>query len=496
MSETTKGTRRQLWEGKNFAGTIDWAVDLQEFNDEDDMDWWFPDPPIKSVVGCDGDYKDLDSIPKDAPAQCKNLYILQAMKHTLEDSLKEYNDLLSGGYDKKFETYADAVVKGGNEAIEKFMFTKGKDYFDCVVTETYTCCDYCNHVHPSVHGSVKACMYCENYDCGWDPSCNPNFGCPNRIESRYKNVTVTCPPDYSKRSEDPPDYEHNVYNHASTYWTLRDDRKDTFWKDFYLDTGIDKDNVEFQDVERLPCTPSKSPEECRDEDHDFNFPRTHDYKREDIANPEDLIKQVYDKLQGLGPQISNSIDQIKSGTFAGSSYDVVDAVSLSIQMVDDAVDNMKTISDTVDEWDAEKRKSIILAFVTAIFLVIPVLGEIAGSLTAVASIARIAAIVGVAGNTALDVYSIVDDPKNAPLAIFSLVLEPLSLVDVAKMAKAGSLRRGMKEEDLKALHPKPGSKLDKIEEIKNVCRAPVKRDQMFASMPMSSLHGVKYNKGF
>lgn len=37
MTPTTKDTRRNDWEGLNFAGSIDWAVDLQEFTG-DDMD--------------------------------------------------------------------------------------------------------------------------------------------------------------------------------------------------------------------------------------------------------------------------------------------------------------------------------------------------------------------------------------------------------------------------------------------------------------------------
>ncbi|KAL5041794.1 hypothetical protein BDW71DRAFT_211825 [Aspergillus fruticulosus] len=37
MSETTKSTRREHWKGLNFAGTIDWAVDLQAFTDDDSL---------------------------------------------------------------------------------------------------------------------------------------------------------------------------------------------------------------------------------------------------------------------------------------------------------------------------------------------------------------------------------------------------------------------------------------------------------------------------
>jgi hypothetical protein len=35
MSETTKNRRRGTWAKEKFAGTIDWALDLQDFNDDD-----------------------------------------------------------------------------------------------------------------------------------------------------------------------------------------------------------------------------------------------------------------------------------------------------------------------------------------------------------------------------------------------------------------------------------------------------------------------------
>ncbi|OAA46419.1 hypothetical protein ISF_09552 [Cordyceps fumosorosea ARSEF 2679] len=35
MTPTTKDTRRNFWKGKNFAGTIDWAVDLMSYHSDD-----------------------------------------------------------------------------------------------------------------------------------------------------------------------------------------------------------------------------------------------------------------------------------------------------------------------------------------------------------------------------------------------------------------------------------------------------------------------------
>jgi hypothetical protein len=35
MTAETKNARRARWQGLGFAGTIDWAVDLQKFSDDE-----------------------------------------------------------------------------------------------------------------------------------------------------------------------------------------------------------------------------------------------------------------------------------------------------------------------------------------------------------------------------------------------------------------------------------------------------------------------------
>ncbi|KAF2132617.1 carbohydrate-binding module family 24 protein [Dothidotthia symphoricarpi CBS 119687] len=49
MTDTTKNTRRNDWKGLNFAGTIDWAVDLQQFTSDD-----FDAPPKNGAPGTRG----------------------------------------------------------------------------------------------------------------------------------------------------------------------------------------------------------------------------------------------------------------------------------------------------------------------------------------------------------------------------------------------------------------------------------------------------------
>ena len=50
MTPETKDTRRDDWKGLNFAGSIDWAVDLQSFT-SDDMEV-APERPLSGEEGC------------------------------------------------------------------------------------------------------------------------------------------------------------------------------------------------------------------------------------------------------------------------------------------------------------------------------------------------------------------------------------------------------------------------------------------------------------
>lgn len=138
----TKGRRRGKWQGIDFAGTIDWAVDLQRLTDDewggiegvedDDLSW------DETLADCTGNYDTLGSILGDTPSHCRNVYILQSLRRMLNDSVEQYDKLSEGGYDRKFGTYASAVAESDQKQIDNFMFTKGNDYFKCKVWERYT----------------------------------------------------------------------------------------------------------------------------------------------------------------------------------------------------------------------------------------------------------------------------------------------------------------------------------------------------------------------
>jgi hypothetical protein len=100
-----------------------------------------------------------------------------------------------------------------------------------------------------------------------------------------------------------------------------------------------------------------------------------------------------------------------------------------------------------------------------------VLGEVVGSFAELANLGRIISLAGAGGNAALDIYTIVDDPANEPLAIFSLVLAPLALTDLVALSKAAAVKRGMSGDALSAFGDVVNGKLDAIAKIKSVCKA-------------------------
>ncbi|KAB5566216.1 hypothetical protein GE09DRAFT_1284051 [Coniochaeta sp. 2T2.1] len=168
------------------------------------------------------------------------------------------------------------------------------------------------------------------------------------------------------------------------------------------------------------------------------------YSSSDVANPKDIVSKGLDNAKSLKPQINSIVPS--SGSM-----------------------NMGQVEDIADEITEEKRKAFILAFLSTIFLVIPIIGEVIGAVTELADVGVILGLLGAAGNAATDIYTIVDDPKNAPLVIVDLILSSLALADSATISKAANIRGAMKAEDVAKLGGKIDSRMKTIEKVKGTC---------------------------
>ncbi|KAL9573156.1 hypothetical protein ACKAV7_002841 [Fusarium commune] len=471
MSDTTKKSRIAHYQGLNFGGTVDWAVDLQQFTDDDldpDGDDDLPDTtPLAACSATYSTFEDLDAHASSIPQHCVAQYTITVLKALLTETLNNYTTLLNEGYDKKFGIYSKAVAGSASQSLLGFIDDHGNDYATCTVAETSICCKACNNDKKS----DSYCDYCFDGKCYHE--CNV-LGCTNKRDDvqpsqelivKTVNESEPCPPNYSKRGYGPDNpYEQTVY------WTWKN--SSGFFADLELNTGIPKSKTKMGNYDRMnSCAPSaKADDDCWSIGMYYNVPLINGYSASDVANPKEVVSKGLDKIKGLPTQIDQVLTTLQLNGYLGDDMELIDSLSLPILMLASATENMGTVVQIADKITEEERKAFILAFLSAIFLIVPVIGEVVGSIAELTDIGTVMALLGAAGNSAVDIYTVVDDPKNAPLAIFDLILAPLAIADIATITKVANIRRGMKEADIAKLGGPVKRRTDIIDKVKGVCR--------------------------
>lgn len=389
------------------------------------------------------------------------------------------------GYDKKFKTYANAVADSADTSLHKFVNEHGEDYFSCVVTETAICCSGCKGQNGN--GAGDPCAYCFDGACYEEGSISKrnddNHAFSNGKRSMIErdspqseevrsfkmvNETEPCPPDYSKRgfgSDDP--YE------SSIYWTFHDDRKDKFYADLLSETGIPKDKTILGNYNRgNDCPPVQhmgDGDDCWGTGYDYGIPIPHGYGASDVANPKDVVQKALDHSDDLSQQLSDALIALQLDGYYGDQFELVDSVSVPVLLIIDAVEDMSQVEEVAHKIDEEKKKALILGFLGAILFFVPIAGEVLGSVAELADVASILSIVSAAGDAALGVYQIVDDPSNPLLGIMSIIMAPLALGDLAQVSKAANIRRGMSDDDIVKLGGKIAGRIKIIRKVIGTC---------------------------
>lgn len=130
---------------------------------------------------------------------------------------------------------------------------------------------------------------------------------------------------------------------------------------------------------------------------------------------------------------------------------------------------MQQVADIGEHIEDEKRKQLILIFLTAFLLILPGVGEALDALVDTALISRIITLIGDVGNAALTVYDIVDDPKSVPLAIFGLLLGGVASRSEKSFSDAARIRRGMSDKMIAALGTGVSTAMGKISKLVKRC---------------------------
>lgn len=200
-------------------------------------------------------------------------------------------------------------------------------------------------------------------------------------------------------------------------------------------------------------------------------PKPSGYDQSDVTNPKDVVSQGLTNAQVLGPQIDNIMLEMSFSSYDGNGQDLVDSLVLPVVMIAEGVDSMEKVVATADQIEAAEEKAILMAFLSALFLFIPLVGEAIGTIAELANIGRIVALLGESGNTALDIYDVVSGDDNAPLAIFGRITAPLALSDLVAVGKAADLKRAMKADDVASLGKNIELRITTAHNINGACTA-------------------------
>lgn len=104
MDDTTRASRTSYYKSLNFAGTVDWAVDLLAFTEDDgvpsdgqdfdDDSWELGDSDV--VISCNAVFDSMEALDAvtDIPDFCKSIYTLETLSATLSGAVKNYSDMM------------------------------------------------------------------------------------------------------------------------------------------------------------------------------------------------------------------------------------------------------------------------------------------------------------------------------------------------------------------------------------------------------------------
>ncbi|KAL4793038.1 hypothetical protein BDV19DRAFT_391480 [Aspergillus venezuelensis] len=360
MTNTTKSTRTDYYQSLNMAGTSEWAIDLESFgvSSDDDSSMTQRDP-------CTTKYDSLDAIAANAcniPDYCMNTYIVGVQQATPNEALANYSDIIDHSYDGKFDAYSGYI---------KELYT--------------TCCKDCGG------GCINGCTTGD--DC----------------VQGYNNVTTDCP-DYI------PDFLNDLHKDGIVATTNENNDEDGFHKE--IEDLYGSAIVDYLVKSDAGC--EGNPNGCDTDIYYYGFPVKTDF---DVPNPKDLISSSLTSLTIINQMLVDAYAyaDMSVNVWTANESAPVDSATLHSSMTKYAVQSMAKVAKQGAEIEAAEKKEMILSFVLGILFLLPSIGEVIDA-AELATLGRAVALAGDAGNVGVGIYGIVEDPKSAVFAVFSLLV--------------------------------------------------------------------------
>lgn len=420
MDEDLKSMRAAFYDSYNFAGTTDWAVDLQKFwggsgggggggggceggggggddgrIDECDNDGNYEDEDYPPCTGTYSAFEHLENSKDKIPGHCLEKYILDVEIAVMEKALKQYQYLVNGDYDEKFRIYADYVEEQVPDQIDLFVGDNGDGYFQCQETKEQQCCSDCSYV-----SCYEDCNHSDECDGGF---VTIDIECPKNLRDHDTGLGSVVP---------------------NTTFVMEDE--DGFFDDILDEYGIEQSWIKFgrESVKRPTngCQyAGEKVNECIEKrtTYWYDYPQKGDVK---VTNPKDIIGDSYDESKGLLDRLKefqgDDIDAVDLWIDGVTWMDMADAAVMPALSMEQAVKSMEDVVKDANEIQKAEREEFILNFLSGLLFFIPVIGSAIGGAT-MASVRAMLHLIGAVGEAGLLVYSIIENPDNAYMAIFS-----------------------------------------------------------------------------
>jgi chitinase len=452
MNDTTKNNRIDWVKGLNFGGVSDWAIDLASWNsgiDPDSQD--AVDLEAELPKGCPSDawpdnLDDLNNMIDSIDTECQGQAVVHVLLAMVGPAISDYKDAL-----KDFDEYVCLYAYYQMFQIELMFLQFG--YYE-------------EWVRNRIDDSLKLFMWSDGrkyMDCKWSSKDSSGSGpCTDMLVKQGQPGQGTVTVTYKMRDED------------------------GFYKALTDDYGIDKDWIKWVDigseVQQCHCPDLKHncPDCTREPDANVyhNWPqKIDDNSKIKITNPKSVIEAAIPNISDLSTVMLGTYAQMRLEIFDADDADVATAFSMPVFMLGDATDSIKEIKKIgkqQKEADDKAKISFILDIVSIVLMIIPFAGEAAEAIGGVANVARAAMIIGEAGNAAITVADIVEDPTSAPFAILGLLMGANAGV-VGKgtkgaFTKASAVRKAMSTDTLKSFSDTFRKNDDIVQNIIKACR--------------------------
>ncbi|OTA07931.1 GH18, chitinase CHI18-8 [Trichoderma parareesei] len=413
----------------NFAGSSDWAIDLETFATEDTGKGTDASgAPLYDDEDEDGDGTDYGCLEEDNPGtlegiadvidnfneRCLSYFTLETLYDMLIDTLSLFDEN-SHDYDDKFKYYEEWIKELVDPKLDDYM-----RFGDGPGNQFFTC----------------------HWEAGSRSGTDPCTGVPH-----FWELEESFSVEYELTDEE------GFYDDVAA--TLGIDRDWIAWGD----RGKNYDCAAMaEDMPRRPYGNGNMPVCHRIFRRRLNVPVKASDDDIVVANPKEMIESSWTNITALQETLLATIvdvalDIFQDATVQVPEFDAIVAFAMPVLQLAESIDSMKDIKDIGERVMEEKKRELIFKILTFVFMALPFVGEALGPLVGSATaLARIALLVSEAGNTAVTIADIIKDPTSAPFAMLGLIVGAAGgggkLSRTESLGEASKARGLMKAADL------------------------------------------------